>query len=120
MTKDAPKRNGEEEPREPSRLVGGCVLVVLGGGAVAVVIAAAPAAGVLLVWALGAGALWRAVRQGPVSDSSATPPPVGVAPLGDVLADESAEIARVVRIAEGVACIVHPVRTEVPQKEVAS
>lgn len=105
----------EEQPQR-SHAAGACVLLILGGGALAAVIVAAPAAGVLLVWCLGMGALWRAVRRGPVSDSSATPPPVVAAPLGDVLAGETDEIARVVRIAEGVACIVHPVRVEVPPR----
>lgn len=46
-------------------------------------------------------------------DSSATPPPSGAAPSGDVYAGERCEIARVVPIAEGVGCILHPVREEV-------
>ncbi|MFE5898040.1 hypothetical protein ACFQ67_11545 [Streptomyces sp. NPDC056488] len=113
------RQKEDEEPAEPSRMAGCCVLVVLGGGAVAAVIVAAPAAGVLLVWTIGSAALWRAARRGPVSDSSATPPPLPVAPLGDVFADESDEVDRVEWGPEGVVCIVHPKRVEVPPKEVA-
>lgn len=49
-----------------------------------------------------------------VSDSSATPPPLPVAPLGDVYADESDVVDRVEWGPEGVTCIVHPKRVEVP------
>ncbi|MEW2635956.1 hypothetical protein AB0903_31040 [Streptomyces sp. NPDC048389] len=59
-----------------------------------------------LVWLFAA---WR------VSDSSATPPPEAVPPAGDVLAVERMEVARVVPIAEGVGCILHPVREEVTE-----
>ncbi|MEU0343161.1 hypothetical protein ABZ092_30485 [Streptomyces bobili] len=65
---------------EPSRAAGGCVLVVLGGALVAVAFAVDEAAGVLLVVASGAVALWRSARR--LSVSSATPPP-GDAPLLD-------------------------------------
>lgn len=56
-----------------------------------------------LVWVLAA---WR------VSDSSATPPQEAAAPLGDELAGETGEIARVVYSANGVMCTIHPVRGE--------
>ncbi|MFH9072691.1 hypothetical protein [Streptomyces alboflavus] len=56
-----------------------------------------------VVWLYGA---WH------MSDSSATPPPRGVAPLGDVIADETGDVERVDLIAEGVGCIIHPVRVE--------
>ncbi|KOX34272.1 hypothetical protein ADL06_07725 [Streptomyces sp. NRRL F-6491] len=72
----------------------------------------APAAVVLVpvVWLLAA---WR------VSDSSATPPPLPIVPLGDVYADESDEVDRVEWGPEGVVCIIHPKRVEVPPREVA-
>jgi hypothetical protein len=95
-----------------SPAAGACVLVVLGVGALAVVYAVSPTAGVLTVWVVGTAALACAARRR-MSDSSATPPPRGVAPGGDVYADESTEIARVVRSPEGVMCVVHPVREEV-------
>jgi hypothetical protein len=63
--------------------------------------------GLPVVWLFAA---WR------VSDSSATPPPRGVAPGGDVLAVERLEVARVVPIAGGVGCILHPVREEVTER----
>jgi hypothetical protein len=47
-----------------------------------------------------------------LSDWSATPPPRGVAPSGDVYARETGEVARVVRSPEGVMCTVHLVREE--------
>jgi hypothetical protein len=59
-----------------------------------------------VVWAIAA---WR------VSDSSATPPPLPDTPSGDVYAGERMEVARVVPIAEGVGCILHPVREEVSE-----
>lgn len=57
-----------------------------------------------VVWLYGS---WQ------MSDSSATPPPEGATPRGDVLADETGEVERVEPIAEGVGCIIHPVREEV-------
>lgn len=95
---------------EPSRAAGACVLVALGGGATAIVFAISPDVGVLTLWAVGAVALWRSARR--VSDSSATPPPRGVTPSGDVYAGETGEVARVAHSPEGVMCTLHPVRTE--------
>lgn len=95
-----------------SPAAGACVLVVLGGGAMAVVFAVSPTAGILTTWTVGTAALARAARRR-MSDSSATPPPRGVAPSGEVYADESATGARVVRSPEGVMCTIHPVREEV-------
>jgi hypothetical protein len=100
-----------EEPEEPSRAAGGCVLFVLAGVATAGVFAASEVAGILSLWIVGTLLLWRAARR-KMSDSSATPPPREVAPSGDVHAVERLEVARVVPIAEGVACILHPVREE--------
>ncbi|MEU1892758.1 hypothetical protein [Streptomyces pristinaespiralis] len=60
-----------------------------------------------VVWAAAA---WR------VSDSSATPPPEGVTPSGDVYAGERVEVARVVHSPEGVMCTLHPVREEVTER----
>lgn len=97
---------------QPSRAAGGCVLVILAGGATAVLFAIDEALGVLTVVTVGWVALWRSARRR-VSVSSATPPPRGVAPSGDVLAGETGEVARVVPISEGVAFILHPVREEV-------
>lgn len=101
-----------EEPEGASRAGGGCVLFGLGGGALAAVFAVSPDAGVLTVWGLGGAVLWWAVRR-PVSDSSATPPPLPETPSGDVFAGETDEIDRVERGPEGVICIVHPKRVEV-------
>ncbi|MEU0370625.1 hypothetical protein ABZ070_10230 [Streptomyces sp. NPDC006283] len=85
-------------------------IVGVGGGAlfVGALIVRAPVLvyAVPLVWVAAA---WR------LSDSSATPPPRGAGLSGDVLAVERAEVARVVPIAEGVGCILHPVREEHPQ-----
>ncbi|MEU9656720.1 hypothetical protein [Streptomyces chartreusis] len=80
----------DDETEEPSRVAGGCVLVVLAGGLVAVAFAIDEAVGVLLVVVAGAVALYRSARR--MSDSSATPPP----PLsGTVYAAHSDEIDRV-------------------------
>lgn len=103
--------SGEEEAEERSRAAGACVLVVLGGGALAGVFAASDEAGVLTVWGVGSLLLWRAARRR-MSDSSATPPPRGVAHSGDVYAGETGEIARVVKGPSGLA-IVYPVRREI-------
>jgi hypothetical protein len=96
---------------EPSRVGGACVLVVLAGVVIGVAFAVDEAAGVLLVVVSGGVALYRSARR--MSDSSATPPPRGVTPSGNVSARETGEIARVVPISEGVAFILHPVREEV-------
>jgi hypothetical protein len=64
-----------EEPEEPSRAAGACVLVVLGGGAAAVVFAVSPEAGVLAVWVVGAVALWRAARRKSVQHAANPSPP---------------------------------------------
>jgi hypothetical protein len=109
---DAVEREVEEEPGR-SRAAGACVLVVLAVVVVAVVFALSPAAGVLAVWVIGTLALWRAARR--MSDSSATPPPRVVAASGDVYAGETNKIARVVPIAGGVGCILHPVREQTPE-----
>ena len=97
---------------QPSRAAGGCVLVILAGVAAGVLFAIDEALGVLTVVTVGWVAVWRSARHR-MSDSSATPPPRGVAPSGDVLAGETDEIARVVRDPSGVMCIIHPVREEV-------
>lgn len=78
----------EPEAPERSRAAGGCVLVGLAALALAVVFAISREAGVLALWVSGAAALYVAARSR-VSDSSATPPPEGVAPLGDEHADQS-------------------------------
>lgn len=62
----------KEEPEEPSRAAGACVLVVVGGVLVAAAFAVDEAVGVLLVVVAGAVALWRSARR--MSVSSATPP----------------------------------------------
>jgi hypothetical protein len=100
-----------KDTEEPSRTAGGCVLLMLAGVTTAAVFAASEVAGILALWIVGTLLLWRAARRR-MSDSSATPPPRGVTPSGDVVAVERLEVARVVPIAEGVACILHPVREE--------
>lgn len=92
-------------------MAGACVLVVLAGVVVAVVFAVSPTAGVLALWAAGAVLLWRAARR--MSDSSATPPPEGVAPSGDVFAVGEPVVTRVVKGPEGVTWTVHVAREEV-------
>ncbi|GAA1557147.1 hypothetical protein GCM10009731_09380 [Streptomyces globosus] len=102
-----------EEEAEPSRAAGGCVLAVAAGVPLAVVFAASRDAGVLTVWGVvvaSCGWQWR--RR--VSDSSATPPPRSTPPLGDVYADESTEVERVVWGPEGVVCTLHPKRQPAP------
>ncbi|MER6199827.1 hypothetical protein ABT234_20960 [Streptomyces sp. NPDC001586] len=101
-----------EEPAEPSRAAGGCVLTVVAAVSVAAVFAVSPDAGVLAVWVVGAAVLVRAARR-PVSDSSATPPPLPETPSGDVYAGEVLRVDRVERGPEGVMCTVHVVREEV-------
>jgi hypothetical protein len=100
-----------KDTEEPSRTAGGCVLLMLAGVTTAAVFAASEVAGILALWIIGTLLLWRAARRR-MSDSPATPPPRGGAPSGDVHAVERLEVARVVPIAEGVACILHPVREE--------
>jgi hypothetical protein len=101
-----------EEPEEPSRAAGGCVLVVVVGGVTAVVFAVSPTAGVLSLWTLGVLLLWRSARRR-MSDSSATPPPEAVAPSGDVFAVGEPVVTRVERGPEGVTCTIHVAREEV-------
>lgn len=67
------KRADEEPEGEPSRVAGGCVLVVLAGVVVAAAFAVDEAAGVLLVVVVGVVALYRSARR--MSGLSATPPP---------------------------------------------
>jgi len=67
------KRQAEDEPEEPSRAAGACVLVVLVGVVVAVTFAVSETAGPLFVWGAGTVAVWWHVRR--VSEKSATPPP---------------------------------------------
>lgn len=93
------------EPEEPSRASGACVLVVLGGALVGAAFAVDEAAGVLLVVAAGAVALWRSARR--VSDSSATPPPAPAPPSGDVYARETGR-AREVRRTVGEGYLIFP------------
>lgn len=63
-----------------------------------------------LVYALPAVWLFAAWRM---SDSSATPPPLPSAPLGDEFAGETEEVDWVEWSPEGVRCTIHPVRREV-------
>lgn len=101
------KKRAVEEPEEPSRTAGACVLLVLAAVVTAVVFAISPTAGVLAVWFLGAVLLWRSA--GRLSDSSATPPP----PLsGDVYAGHSNEIERVQEGPGEGLTILYPVRGE--------
>lgn len=94
---------------------GGCVAAVLVTVVFAAIFAASQTAGVLIVWGVAVVLLWRAVDKR-VSDSSATPPLVAVAPSEDVYAGDTGEIDRVERGPEGVMFIVHPKRTEVPRR----
>lgn len=66
------KQTPVEEPEEPSRAAGGCVLVVACGVPVAVVWAVSPEAGLLTLWAVGILAVWRFVRR---TANPAPPPP---------------------------------------------
>ncbi|SCD61510.1 hypothetical protein [Streptomyces sp. PpalLS-921] len=73
-----PEEEPDEEPEAPvegSHGAGVITLAVLGAGAAAGVYAASPEAGVLGLWAVGAGALWRSCKRRRMSDSSAPPPP---------------------------------------------
>lgn len=100
------KEQVEEPTEEPSRAAGACVLVVLAGVVTAVVFAISPTAGVLSAWMVGALALWRSARR--MSDSSATPPPRGVALDSGVNAGRRLVKARAVYDPNGVMCITHP------------
>jgi len=91
---------------------GGCVAAVLVIVAFAVVFAVSDTVGILLIWGAGVVLLWRAVDK-QVPDSSAPPPPVEAAPLGDVYAGETGDVDRVERGPEGVMFTVHPRRIEV-------
>ncbi len=67
---------------ETSLAAGACVLSVVSGAALAGVFAVSWEAGVITTWAVAAAVLWSRARRR-VSDSSATPPPEGVAPSGN-------------------------------------
>lgn len=99
------KERAEEAPEERSPLAGACVLVVLGGVLVAIAFAIDEAVGVLLLVGAGMFALWRSARR--VSDSSAPPPPRGVAPDSDEAARRKRAKARVALDPNGVMCIMH-------------
>lgn len=91
---------------------GGCVLMVVVGVPIAGVFAASPEAGVLTVWGVGVACIWWSARRR-VSVPSATPPPEGVAPSGDVYAGGPERLARVEYKASGVQCTLHVMREEV-------
>lgn len=65
----------EETAQEPSRAAGGCVLAALVLGLGAVLFVALGERAVLVVWAAGAVALWRAARSVPRAANPAPPPP---------------------------------------------
>ncbi|ARF75694.1 hypothetical protein B7C62_28140 [Kitasatospora albolonga] len=65
----------EETVPEPSRAAGGCVLVGAALGLTAALFAALGPVAVLIVWAVGALALWRAARSVPHAANPAPPPP---------------------------------------------
>ncbi|MFJ9573590.1 hypothetical protein [Streptomyces bacillaris] len=73
------RQDTPEEPEEtvpgPSRAAGGCVLAGLVIAAVAALYAISVTAVVLLAWAAGALALWRAARSVPHAANPAPPPP---------------------------------------------
>lgn len=101
-------KEAAKEPEEPSRAAGGCVLVLLGGALVAVAFAVDEAAGVLLVVAVGAVALYRSARRkGP---DLALPSPTVAPSRNDVSADELRKAARAAYDPNGVMCIVHAPR----------
>ncbi|MFE8013630.1 hypothetical protein ACFU3O_12915 [Streptomyces antibioticus] len=91
----------------PSRLAGGCVLVVLAGVVVAVLFAVDEAVGVLAVVGVGWVALYRAARR--VSGLSAPPPPPST---GTVYAAQTDEIERVQKGPGEGMTILYPVREE--------
>ncbi|MFJ6783734.1 hypothetical protein [Streptomyces yangpuensis] len=104
--------SADEEPSEPSRAAGGCVLTVAAGVPLGVVFAVSPEAGVLTVWGLVVAACGWQYRRG-LSDTSATPPPLPETPSGDVYADESVEVDRIARGPGEGLTIIYPVRREV-------
>ena len=108
----AAKEKPEASPEEPSRTAGACVLVVLVGAVTALVFVVSATAGVLALWAVGAGLLWRSARRR-MSDSSATPPPRGVAPDSSIDAARSRARARGVYDPSGVMCVYQAPREEV-------
>jgi hypothetical protein len=77
----------EQEAPVGSRAAGGCMLAGLVTMALGVIFAISREAGVLALWATGAGALYATARRR-MSDSSATPPPEGATPLDGVTADQ--------------------------------
>lgn len=80
------KKQPEQEPEQPvqsSTAAGACVLVALSAGAAGGAFAVSPTVGILGLWTVGAGALWRAARRRMVSDMPATPPPEGERPSCD-------------------------------------
>ncbi|GGV34336.1 hypothetical protein GCM10010293_36770 [Streptomyces griseoflavus] len=78
----AARKKSAETEREPSRAAGGCVLVVLAGAALAGVFAASTEAGILTLWVVAAGALWRAARK-KMPDAANPAPPPGSTPLSE-------------------------------------
>ncbi|MFJ5804852.1 hypothetical protein [Streptomyces sp. NPDC093093] len=97
----------EEEIAKGSRAAGGCVLAGLVVAALAVVFALSREAGVLALWAAGAGGVYVAARRR-MSDSSATPPPEGAAPLDGEHADQSDDNAEGAGTREGMSIIPDP------------
>ncbi|WP_411119002.1 hypothetical protein [Streptomyces sp. 058-1L] len=73
------RRKAAEETEEPtpeaSRTAGGCVLLGLAAIAVAALYAVSETALVLVGWAVGAAALWRAARSVPSAANPAPPAP---------------------------------------------
>lgn len=65
----------EETAPEPSRAAGGCVLAVLATATGAALYAVSDTAAVLVAWAAGIAALWRAARSVPSAANPAPPPP---------------------------------------------
>lgn len=100
----------ETSEEQPSRAAGACVLVVLAGVLVAVAFAIDEAVGVLFVVITGTVALWRSARR--MSDSSATPPPRGVAPDSGEAARRRAAKSRGAWDPSEVMCIYHEPRAE--------
>ncbi|MEV6752367.1 hypothetical protein [Streptomyces sp. NPDC051214] len=109
------KEEPVEEPGEPSRTAGGCVLLVLAVVLVAVVFMVSPTVGLLALWAVGTLLLWRAARR--MSVSSATPPPRGVAPDSDIDAARRRARARGAYDPNGVMCVYHAPREEVTETD---
>jgi hypothetical protein len=112
MGRRKPEPDPEPEPR--SAAAGACVLVVLVGLAVAVLFAVSKVAAVLALWVAGGFLLWRSARR--MSDSSATPPPRGVAPESDEAARRRLRKARGVMDPNGVMCIYHATAEEVTKR----